>query len=303
MVPLSNELLAEVRRLQFHTRRVVNQDLAGGYRSAFRGRGMEFEEVREYAPGMEIRSIDWKVTARRGMPFVKTYREERELTVMLLIDVSPSTATGTRKQFRRELIAQVGAVLTLIALRNNDKVGLLTFGDNDQRFYPPRKGRGAQWRILRELLSHNSREQNPTLVGSQGSKVAQALRFLMGVLPRRSVIFLLSDFLDTSYEELLPLVSRKHDLTGLLAGDPSDLSLPSVGLCRFLDPESGQELVVDTSDPAFQRSYQQEALARLATLRAAFHRSAVPLLELSTDTSFMPTLRQYFGRRSQGMKR
>ncbi len=292
--PLSPEILAEVRKLHFTTKKFAEQGLAGQYRSAFRGRGIEFEEVREYFPGDEIRTIDWKVTARSGKAFVKSYREERELSVMLAVDVSASTLTGTRRQLRDTLIAQIGAVLTLIALQNNDKVGLVTFSDKIDSYHPPRKARGAVWRILHEVLAPGVRGTTTDLTAT--------LSFLNNVLKRRSVVFLISDFIADGFEQELAILAKRHDVIAVSVSDPSDFRLPDVGLVSVVHPETLEEFLLDTGDKALGRKYQESAELKRVTLGNMFSRYGVGRLELSTDRSFLPSLREFFDRRLKSSK-
>lgn len=287
---LTPELFAEIRRLQFQARRLADQGVSGKYRSAFKGQGIEFDEVREYFPGDDVRAIDWKVTARSRKPFVKSYREERELTVMIAVDLSGSTKTGTRSQLRSQLIAKVGAVLTLIALRNNDKVGLVTFSDRIESFHPPRKARSSSWRILHEVLA-------PEVQGV-GTDLTSALSFLTNVLKRPSIVFLISDFHASGFEPALSIISRKHDLTAVLVRDPSEIRLPAnSGLISLADPETNRIVLLDTGEQRFLSRYEilcKKAYQRvLQTLR----RYRVGILEISTDQPFMPEIKRYFDSR------
>lgn len=286
---LPPDLLAEVRRLQFQARRLADEGTIGKYRSAFRGHGLEFEEVREYFPGDEIRTIDWKVTARSGRPHVKSFREERELSVMIAVDVSHSTRSGTRGQSRAELIAQLGAVLSLIALRNNDKVGLVTYSDKLESYHPPRKARGAIWRILHEVLTPESQGRGTDLPG--------LLRFLSLVLKRRSIVFLLSDFPTCEVKNELAVLGRRHDVTAVLVEDASERELPDAGLLVLRDPETGFCDLVDTSVESFRQEFAKRIEAARETLRGTCRECGVQTLELTTGEPFMPMLRHYFERR------
>jgi uncharacterized protein (DUF58 family) len=288
---LTPEILAEVRRLHLVSRRLADSGLSGGYKSAYRGQGIEFEEVREYVPGDDTRSIDWKVTARQRKPFIKSYREERELTVLLALDVSGSTFTGTRGRLREELIATVGAVLTFAAIRNNDRVGLATFADDIISYHPPRKQRGAAWRVVHEALA-------PREAG-KGTNLANLFRFLSKVLKRRAVIFVLSDFFDSNFEKEMSLVSRKHDVTAVIARDPSDLTLPNAGLVRISDRESGELVLLDTSSDATCREYAKAVEGKRKELAALFRKNGVEMLELNSEQPVVKTLRQHFDRRTK----
>ncbi|MCB0344557.1 MAG: DUF58 domain-containing protein [Bdellovibrionales bacterium] len=293
---LSPEVLAEIRKLHFHTRQLASEGIAGQYRSAFRGRGMEFEEVREYTPGDDVRSIDWKVSARMNQPYIKMFREERELTVMIAVDVSGSTLTGTRNFLRDELIARVGAVLTLIALMNNDKVGLVTFDSKLRTYHPPRKARGAVWRILHEVMG--SLEAQRVKSSSAGTNLADMCDFLSKVLKRRSIVFILSDFMDSSIKRTLGTLSKRHDVTAIIAGDPADLELPDAGLIKITDPETDVTSILDTSDPFIRRKYNEKAMQAKSELRTLLARHRVGRIELQTNQPFMPMLARYFGQRS-----
>lgn len=282
---LDPELLEEIRRLHFATRRLADRGVAGSYRSAFRGRGIEFEEVREYIPGDEIRSIDWKVTARTGLPHIKSYREERELTVLIAVDVSSSTLTGTRKQLRDRIIAKVGALLTLVALQNNDKVGLVTFSDRLETFHPPRKARSSVWRILHEVLSVGT--YRPT------TDLGALFSFMSSVLKQRAIIFVLSDFHDDGYERELAGLSKRHDVTAVTVVDPADWELPEAGLLRVRDPESGRVTLLDTSHPRVREEYTLAGFRAREERLSVLRRHGVGVLELSTSKPFVGDLRRY----------
>ena len=283
---LDSKTLAEIKRLHIQTRRLADHSLAGSYRSAFRGRGMEFEEVRAYVPGDDVRSIDWKVTARVGQPHIKSYREERELTVILAIDVSASTLTGTRSQLRESLIAKVGAVITLIALANNDKVGLVTFSDQLETYHPPRKARGAVWRILHEVLSPG--------VYRPKTDLCAMFTFLRQVLKRRAVIFVISDFFSAGYEKALAALARRHQITAISATDPADYQLPPGLLLNLQDPESGERLLLDSAYPPAVELYRRLAAEQQQQVRSRFLKYGADYLELDTSLPFMPKLRQFF---------
>lgn len=287
---LPPEILQEVKKLHFHTRRLADQGLRGSYRSAFRGQGIEFEEVREYVPGDDVRSIDWKVTARSQKAFVKSYREERELTVLLAVDVSASTMTGSKQQLRETLLAKVGAVLTFIALANNDKVGLVTFSDRIEQYHPPRKARSAVWRILHEVLTPQA----------HGSKTAlpDAIAFMNRVLKRKSIIFILSDFFDRSYELPLATLAKRHDVTAVVVRDPLDFALPAGGLVQVRDAETGEERVVDLADATVRDEYAKRVQHSHQALSQTFASLGIDALQLRTDEEFMPKLRRYFHSRS-----
>ena len=237
---LSPELFAKIKAIQIRTQRLVNDAFAGEYESAFRGRGMEFEEVREYQPGDDIRHIDWKVTARMGLPFVKLHREERELTVMLLVDVSSSGAFGSGTKLKNEVAAEIAALLAYTAIKSNDRVGLIIFSDRIEHFIPPKKGRSHVWRVIRDILTFRTARRKTDL--------KQALEYMSKILPRRVVAFVISDFLDEGYEDLIRLSAKRHDVTAVVVSDRRESELPRIGLLELEDAETGETLVVDTSD-------------------------------------------------------
>jgi uncharacterized protein (DUF58 family) len=237
---LPPELFSKIKGIQIRTQRLVTDVFAGEYESAFKGRGMEFEEVREYQPGDDIRHIDWNVTARMGLPFVKVHREERELTVMLLVDVSSSGAFGSRAKSKNEAAAEIAAVLAYTAIHSNDRVGLIIFSDRIEHYIPPKKGRAHVWRVIRDILSFRPRRRSTDLDG--------ALEFLGKVAPRRVVAFILSDFLDAGYEERLRVAARRHDVTAIPVTDRREVELPPIGILELEDAETGETLLVDTYD-------------------------------------------------------
>jgi uncharacterized protein (DUF58 family) len=287
MIPA--EILRKVRRIQIITSAMVNDVFAGQYHSAFKGRGMEFEEVREYQPGDDVRTIDWNVTARTGRPFVKNYREERELTVVLLVDVSASQDFGTRQQLKRELVAELGATLAFSAIQNNDKVAMILFTDRIERFVPPRKGTRHVLRVVRELLYHEPQ--------GTGTDVAGALEYLNSVLRRRAVVFFISDFQAPGFTGPLRVVRHRHDLIPVVVRDQREAELPAVRYLELSDPETGAQLLVDTSSRAFRRRYAELAQQRTADLVAEFRRLRIDSLQVSTGDSFIEPLMTFFRRR------
>jgi uncharacterized protein (DUF58 family) len=237
---LSPELFAKIKAIQIRTQRLVNDAFAGEYESAFRGRGMEFEEVREYQPGDDIRHIDWKVTARMGLPFVKLHREERELTVMLLVDVSSSGAFGSGTKLKNEVAAEIAALLAYTAIKSNDRVGLIIFSDRIEHFIPPKKGRSHVWRVIRDILTFRTQRRKTDL--------KQALEYMSKILPRRVVAFVISDFMDEGYDDLIRLSAKRHDVTAVVVSDRRESDLPRIGLLELEDAETGETILVDTSD-------------------------------------------------------
>ncbi len=289
MIP--TDVLRKVRRIQIITSALVNDFFAGQYHSAFKGRGMEFEEVREYQPGDDVRAIDWNVTARAGRPFVKSYREERELTVMLAVDVSPSQEFGTRQHLKSELVAELGATLAFSAIRNNDKVGLLLFTDRVERFVPALKGTRHVLRVVRELLYHQP--------AGRGTDVAAALRFLSHTLNRRSVVFIVSDFQTPAFSGPLRIMRRRHDLIPVICRDPRESELPPGGLLDLIDPETGEQVLVNTRSRRFRERYARWAGQRLADLRTQFSQLRIDTLDIQTGESFVTPLRRFFHKRGQ----
>src|SRR3989304_5939286 len=259
---LPAEILKKIKNIHIRTTHLVNAVMAGEYGSAFRGRGMEFEEVREYQPGDDIRSIDWNVTARMGTPFVKVYREERELTVMLLVDVSYSGRFGTVSRFKNELSAEIAAVLACLAIRNNDKVGLLIFSDRVEKFLPPKKGKSYVWRVIREVLSYTPKHK--------GTDIGVALDFLNRVLNRKAICFLISDFLTAGYEKPLKITNKEHDLIAITVTDPKETELPEVGLMEIEDAETGENILVDKGDYMFRKGFDFLVKSELAQRKSFF---------------------------------
>ncbi len=289
MIPA--EVLRKVRRIQIITSALVNDLFAGQYHSAFKGRGMEFEEVREYLPGDDVRTIDWNVTARTGRPFVKNYREERELTVVLLADVSASQDFGTRGQLKSELAAELGATLALSAIQNNDKVALILFTDRIERFVPPRKGTRHVLRIIRELLYHTP--------AGRGTDVAGALEYLNRVLRRRAVVFLISDFQAPDFRGPLRVARHRHDLIPVIVRDEREERLPPVPFIELRDPESGRQLIVPALWPGVRRRFAEQVRARRAALLSELRRLRIDPIELRTGDSFTEPLREFFRRRGR----
>ncbi len=289
MIPA--EMLRKIRRIEIRTSRIVSEALGGQFRSAFKGRGMEFEEVRPYQIGDDVRTIDWNVSARIGEPHIKLFREERELTVLLVVDVSASLDFGTRSQRKRELVAEVAATLAFSAIRSNDKAGLLCFSDRIERTVPPRKGPRHVLRIIREILSLEPQ--------GRGTDIAAALDEIDRVQRRRSVVFVLSDFLGTDrrWETAMRLASRRHDVIPVVVDDPRERELPKVGFVELRDLETGRTAVVDTLSAAVRRRYAASALARIADRNATFRRMRLEPIELVTGLEFTEPLHRYFRHR------
>ena len=283
------ELLKKVRLIEIKTRGLSHQVFSGEYHSAFKGRGMAFSEVREYMPGDEIRTIDWNVTARFNHPYVKVFEEERELTVMLLVDVSGSESFGTDTQLKRETITELCAVLAFSAIQNNDKIGVLFFSDQVEKFIPPKKGKSHILRIIRELL-----EFKPE---SQGTNIEVALGFFNNAIKKRSICFVLSDFMDDGFEDSLKIANRKHDVVALRIFDRREWDLPNMGLVRFRDAETGELRWVNTSSSEVRRKWRDRAQDQDKNLRDIFRRAGVDAAHMSTGDGYIKPLKALFKRR------
>ncbi len=282
---LSPELFQKIKAIQIRTQRLVTDALAGEYESAYKGRGMEFEEVREYQPGDDVRHLDWNVTARTGVPYVKEHREERELTVMLLVDTSSSGAFGTRSRLKNEVAAEIAAVLAYTAIHSNDRVGLIVFSDDVELFIPPKKGRAHVWRVIREIL-----EFRPV---GQRTDIKSAVEFLGRVVPRRAVAFLISDFYDNGFRESLRVAARRHDLCAVRIHDPLEESMPAVGLLEVEDAETGQAATIYASRAATAR-FASAAVARKSELDDFFRSAGIGRLDVSSDRPYIDDLVRYF---------
>jgi uncharacterized protein (DUF58 family) len=280
------EILRQVRLIDLRTRGLVNSLFAGEYRSVFKGQGMEFAEVREYQTGDEVRSIDWNVTARMGRPFVKRYIEERELTVMLLIDLSGSERFGTVRRFKSELATELGAVLTMSAGRNNDRVGVLMFSDRIEHVVPPRKGRRHGLRLIRDLLIREPVGAGTDLVG--------AIEYCGRLLSQHSIIFIISDFQATQIERPLKILARQHDVVAVSIEDPSERVLPNMGPVRLVDPETGETIDIDTSDRRVRAAYDRHVNEATEARKRLFRRLAIDEIAVRTDTGFIEPLLRFF---------
>jgi uncharacterized protein (DUF58 family) len=280
------ELLKKVRKIEIRTKGLVNQIFSGEYHSVFKGRGMAFSEVREYQFGDDIRAIDWNVSARFNHPFVKVFEEERELTMMLVVDVSGSGEFGTVSQLKREIAAELCAVLAFSALQNNDKVGVIFFSDVIEKFIPPKKGRTHTLRIVREVL-----DARPT---RRGTSIAEGLRYLTSAIKKRSIAFLISDFLDDNYSDALKIAAKKHDLIGVRLYDPRESALPPAGLMRVIDAETRETVWVDTSDRRVRDRYARWWQDRRAERTKLFRRSGVDGIDIRTDQSYINPLVAFF---------
>ena len=293
---MSNELLKNVRKIEIKTRGLSHQIFAGEYHSAFKGKGMAFSEVREYQYGDDVRSMDWNVTARLNAPFIKVFEEERELTVMLMVDVSGSRLFGTTQKFKKELVAEIGAVLSFSASINNDKVGALFFSDRVELFIPPKKGRSHLLRIIRELLEFEPQ--------SKKTDIGEALRFLTNALKRRSTVFLLSDMLDLSdnrkprFEEALKIAANKHDLAVIRVYDTREQQLPKMGLLRVADAETGAETWIDTSSRRLRQNYEAWNREAEAAVKQLLMMYRIDNVSISTQHDYVQELVRLFKRRA-----
>lgn len=290
----SPQLLQEVHRIHIRTRHLVESALLGAYRSAFKGKGREVEDVREFQEGDEQRSVDWNVTARMNTPYVKTYREERALTVMLLVDISASSQFGTGLRTKSSLIAEIGALIALSTIGNQDQVGLLLFSGQVEKYIPPAKGQRHALRVIRELLT-----AKPT---HPGSDLEQALTFLSRLHSKPAICFLISDFLPSAESHPLKLASRRYDCIAIRVLDPRELTLPKVGLLNLRDLESGQDVLIDSSSAKFQEHFNQNTESDLQQQDLLFKRLGIGLIDLRTHLPYSEAMRKYFEARSRRIK-
>jgi len=289
----TSALLKKVRKIEIKTKGLSNHIFAGEYHTAFKGKGMAFSEVREYQPGDDIRSIDWNVTARYNAPFVKVFEEEREMTVMLLIDVSASGNFGTQEQFKRELATELSAILAFSAIKNNDKVGVIFFTDKVEQFIPPKKGKSHILRIIREVLAFQ-----PT---GKGTDIAGALEYFNSVIKKRSICFILSDFMSKEFDRPLKIASKKHDLVALRIHDSREDILPNVGLVPMQDAETEEMIFVDTSSKKVRDNFAKNRLQATEKLRKLFPASGVDLIDITTGTDYVKPLMNFF--KTRGSRR
>jgi uncharacterized protein (DUF58 family) len=289
MIP--QELIKQIRRIQIYTNRAVNEVFAGEYESTFKGRGMQFDEVREYTPGDDVRTIDWNVTARMGKPYIKRYVEERELTVMLLVDISASGAFGTIGKLKNELAAELCAVLAFSAIKNNDKVGLITFTDKIERFIPPKKGTQHVLRVIRELL-YGAPPRRET-------DIPMALEYLGRVIKKKATVFLVSDFIAADLRRPLRLINKRHDLISVVVRDRREVALPALGLIELEDAETGEVVLIDTSSRRIRQNYEGLTGRRSDELRNMLRSVNVDCINISSDTTYLPELVRFFRMREK----
>lgn len=288
---ISPELMRKVRLLELRTRLQVRDVFSGRYHSIFKGQGMDFAEVREYIPGDDVRTIDWNVSARMGHPYVKIYREERELTVLLLVDVSASGEFGTQTVLKREIAAELTALLTLAAMANNDKVGLLLFTDRIEHFVAPKKGRRHALRLIRDVLAHRAESPHTSIAG--------AVEYALKALRKRAALFLISDFIDTGYERAVRVAGRKHDLIAVELSDPRERELPDVGLAPLRDAEIGNLMWINTSSRRLRQDFKRETERQVRQREAFFKQIQVDRIELSVDKPYIMELIKFFRMRER----
>ena len=291
MIP--KELFKKIRRIEIRTKGLVNNVFGGEYHSAFKGRGMEFSEVRPYQFGDDIRSIDWNVTARTGETFVKIFEEEREQTLVLVVDISGSEDFGSQNKFKREIAAEICAILGFSAIKNNDKVGLLLYSDQVELFVPPKKGRRHVLRLVRDMFAHEPL--------SRGTRLASALNHVLHVLHRRSIVLIVSDFFDAEFEKPLRMVAKRHDTVAIHLQDRREQELPSIGLVDLTDPETGETLLLDTRSRHARQAFAEHAERQRAWLAALFKRARVDTIEIHTEQDYVEPLIRFFRHRAKAL--
>lgn len=288
---LPREILKKVKRIEIRTRGLVDSFFGGEYHSSFKGRGMTFSEVREYQPGDDVRLIDWNVTARSGNPFIKVFEEERELTVFLLVDISSSGSFGSENYLKKTVGAEIASVLGFSAIKNNDKVGLILFSNDIVKYIPPKKGKSHVLRVIRELLYTNSE--------GRGTSIGNALDFVMKVSKRKSVVFLLSDFIDENYWDSLKIVNRKHDFVGIKISDPFEVNFPNVGMVKAEDPETGSVFWIDTSNYSDLKNMNDLNRKKVDSFLKRTKKSGIDIVSISTSNDYIEPLMKFFKKRGK----
>ena len=288
---LPREILKKVKRIEIRTRGLVDSFFGGEYHSSFKGRGMTFSEVREYQPGDDVRLIDWNVTARSGNPFIKVFEEERELTVFLLVDISSSGSFGSENYLKKTVGAEIASVLGFSAIKNNDKVGLILFSNDIIKYIPPKKGKSHVLRVIRELLYTNSE--------GSGTSIGNALDFVMKVSKRKSVVFLLSDFIDENYWDSLKIVNRKHDFVGIKISDPFEVNFPNVGMLKAEDPETGSVFWIDTSNYSDLKNMNDSNRKKVDSFLKRTKKSGIDIVSISTSNDYIEPLMKFFKKRGK----
>ncbi len=284
---LDDELMAKIKGIQIRAKHLVNNTFAGEYESAFRGRGMEFDEIREYAPGDDIRNIDWNVTARTGKPFVKVFKDERELTVMFIVDVSASSRFGSFQKFKNEVSAEIAALLAYTALRNNDKVGLIIFSDHVEHYVPPKKGRGHVWQLIRDILTYQSVAKKTNL--------NVPLEFLNRVIRNRAITFLISDFQNSASEfNQIRTTAHRHDLVAISVTDPREVEMPSIGYIELEDAETGDSILINSSSSFFSKEFKKKGQLRLKKQKENFRTHGIDLIQINVAESYIDPIVRYF---------
>ncbi len=287
----TSEILKKVRQIEIKTKGLSKHIFSGEYNSAFKGRGMSFSEVRDYQYGDDVRNIDWNVTARTGDPFIKVFEEERELTLMLIVDISKSTLFGTRTQTKSELITELSAVLAFSAIQNNDKVGAILFSNEVEKYIPPKKGKKHILRIIREILYHETSHAE--------TNIKNALEYFNNIQKKRSIAFLLSDFMDTNYEASLNISARKHDLIGIHIHDQAEAALPNIGLIQTKDAETGKMVLIDTSSKSFRKNYNEWFESNRTYFTEQFKKTRADILSIKTGEDYVKLLLKFFKTRSR----
>ena len=287
MIPA--EILKKVRLIEIKTRHIVNNIFGGEYHSAFKGMGMEFAEVREYYPGDDIRAIDWNVTARTGKPFIKKYDEERELTVMLLVDVSASGFFGTGESLKSDIMIELASILSFSAIKNNDKVGLLLFSDKIEEFIPPKKGKSHVLRVIREMIYHKAKDRK--------TDISIALEHIQKVLKRKSIIFLLSDFWDDSYQQTMKLINKKHDLINIQILDKAEIAIPKLGMVKFHDAETQKSAWIDTNNKQVQNISTKYIQNKNKVIKEFCKKNKIDFISIDTGEGYLNPLEQFFSTR------
>ena len=285
----TKEILKKVRKIEIKTRRLSDHIFSGEYHSSFKGRGMTFSEVKQYQFGDDIRSIDWNVTARYNEPYVKVFEEERELTMMLMVDISGSGNFGTQEQFKRATLTEIAATMAFSAIKNNDKVGLLLFSDDVELFIPPKKGKSHVLRIIREMIEFQPK--------SSKTNINEALKYLSNVVKKKAIVFILSDFMDEGYEQTLKIVGNKHDVTGVRVYDQFDETMPKIGLVPMLDAETGNTVLVNTSSKKVRNNYQKQFYSWKNNFETSFKKSGAGTLSCRTEENYVRKLLTYFKQR------
>ena len=316
---LARDIIQRVRQIQIRTGRQVADVLAGEYVSVFKGTGVEFDEVRPYIPGDDVRTIDWNVTARVGAPFVKRYIEERQLTVMLVIDISASQNFGSAQRSKREATAELAALLAFSAIQNDDKVGLTLFHGAIEQYIPPRRGQKHVLRVIREILAHGAGQSNKNIgpravrpfgfkqrrprAADQATDIRGALEFLMRSAKRKTVCFVVSDFFDAGYEPAMRTANRRHDVIAVHVTDPREYQVPNIGLVTLMDPETGHSTLVDTGSSRFRKSFEHRAFNRIQDLESTFRSSRIDFIRINTGESIVDPIIRFFRQRERRMRR